>query len=180
MTKALSAFFLLASAVSTPATSSAQDSAANFLGVKACAAICHKTEKAGNQLGIWEKSRHAQAYTSLTTAKANEIATAKGLTKPAAESPECLQCHTLGVDAKVDLKDGVQCEVCHGAGSAYKNMSVMKERAKAVAAGMKEYKDVAAIERQCRTCHNEKSPTMKEFNFSERWAQIRHPVPKNP
>ena len=37
----------------------------------------------------------------------------------------------------------------------------------------------AAIEKQCRSCHNEKSPTFKEFNFAERWAKIRHQLPKD-
>lgn len=44
---------------------------------------------------------------------------------------------------------------------------------------MTEYKDDAAIEKQCRSCHNEKSPTFKEFNLAERWAKIRHQVPKD-
>jgi nitrate/TMAO reductase-like tetraheme cytochrome c subunit len=56
----------------------------------------------------------------------------------------------------------------------------MKDKARSIAAGMTEYKDDAAIEKQCRSCHNEKSPTSKEFNFQERWAKIRHSVPKNP
>lgn len=74
----------------------------------------------------------------------------------------------------------MQCEVCHGPGSDYKSLTVMKNKGRAVAAGLKEYKDKAAIEKQCRTCHNEKSPTAKEFKFEERWAKIQHPVPKNP
>jgi hypothetical protein len=181
MKKAIALFAVAASVASSATSVGAQDNAGNtYLGVKACAGMCHKTEKQGNQLGIWEKTGHAQAYTALTTAKANDIAKAKGLTSPAADAPECLQCHTLKADAKVDIKDGVQCEVCHGPGSGYKNMSVMKDKAKAIAAGMTEYKDNAAIERQCRTCHNEKSPTYKEFNFEERWGKIRHSVPKTP
>jgi len=31
-------------------------------------------------------------------------------------------------DAKFKAEDGVQCESCHGAGSEYKNMKVMKSR----------------------------------------------------
>jgi hypothetical protein len=181
MKKAIALFAVVASVVSSAESVGAQDKAGNtYLGVKACAGMCHKTEKQGNQLGIWEKTGHAQAYTALTTAKANDIAKAKGLTALAAEAPECLQCHALSADAKVDVKDGVQCEACHGPGSGYKNMSVMKDKAKSIAAGMTEYKDNAAIEKQCRTCHNEKSPTFKEFNFEERWGKIRHSVPKNP
>jgi hypothetical protein len=181
MKKMMVLLTVVASAVSSATSLRAQENAGNsYLGVKACAGACHKSEKQGNQLGIWEKTGHAQAYTTLTTAKANEIAKAKGLTTPAGESPECLQCHTLRADAKADVSLGVQCEICHGPGSGYKNMSVMKDKAQAIAAGMTEYKDDAAIEKQCRTCHNEKSPTFKEFNFAERWAKIRHPKPKNP
>lgn len=152
-----------------------------YVGVKMCG-TCHKTEKQGKQLDIWQKSKHASAYRTLTTEKANEIARAKGLSKPAAESPECLQCHatteTKLVEKGFDMKDGVQCETCHGAGSAYKTISIMKDKAKAIAAGLTEFRDDADIEKMCRTCHNEKSPTYKEFNFSERWEKIKHPVPK--
>ena len=161
----------------------AQEKAGNkHVGVKICAP-CHKTEKSGNQFAIWQKSKHAEAYKVLTTAKANEIAKSKGLKKPAAESPECLECHTITADAKLvektlDPKDGVQCETCHGAGSAFKTLSIMKDKAKSIAAGMTEYKDDAAIEKKCRACHNEKSPTYKEFKFQERYAKIKHPTPK--
>lgn len=155
-----------------------------YIGTKMCG-MCHKTEKQGSQLGIWQKSKHAEAYKTLTTAKANETAKAKGLTKPAAEAPECLECHTLGktVDAKLlektfDMKEGVQCETCHGPGSEYKSITIMKDKKKAVEAGMTEHKDTAAIEKHCKTCHNEKSPFYKEFKFQERWNQIKHPVPK--
>jgi excinuclease UvrABC ATPase subunit len=162
--------------------SSAAFSQNKYVGVKVCRP-CHATEKQGKQFDIWQKSKHAEAYKTLTTAKANEIAKAKGLAKPAAESPECLECHVVTADAKLvektfDQKDGVQCETCHGAGSAYKNMTIMKDRAKSIAAGMKEFKDEAAIEAFCKTCHNEKSPSYKEFKFKEFWDKIKHPVPK--
>ncbi|MBI3569378.1 MAG: cytochrome C554 [Gemmatimonadetes bacterium] len=180
MQKTLVLLTFVASTLAPATQALAQDAAANtYIGVKTCAGICHKSEKQGNQLGIWSQSGHAQAYVTLTTAKANDIAKAKGLATPAAESPECLQCHALRAE-NVEIKDGVQCEMCHGAGSGYKSNSIMKDRAKSIAAGMKEYKDDAAIEAQCRSCHNEKSPTFKEFNFAERWAKIRHTVPKTP
>jgi cytochrome c5 len=154
-----------------------------YVGVKQCS-MCHKADKSGNQFGVWQKSKHAEAYKTLTSDKANEIAKKKGLKKPAAESPECLECHTVTADAKLldkgfDAKDGVQCEKCHGAGSAYKAMATMKDHAKAVAAGMTEFKDDKAIEAFCKTCHNDKSPTFKEFKFAEMWAKIKHDVPKS-
>jgi excinuclease UvrABC ATPase subunit len=164
-------------------SSVAQDKTYKYVGTKVCAP-CHKTDKQGKQLDIWQKSKHAEAYNVLTTDKANEIAKKNGFSKPAAESPECLQCHIVTADAKMfdksfDVKEGVQCENCHGAGSAYKAITVMKDKAKAIAAGMREFKDDKAIEAFCKTCHNEKSPTFKEFKFDESWAKIKHSKPKS-
>jgi hypothetical protein len=154
-----------------------------YVGTKMCKA-CHNTEKMGKQYDVWSKTKHAEAYKTLMTDKANEIAKSKGISKPAAEAPECLECHAKPVDPKFadkgcDPKDGVQCETCHGAGSAYKNMVIMKDKAKCIAAGMTDFKDTAVIEKWCKTCHNEKSPTFKEFKFDEMWGKIKHPVPKS-
>lgn len=153
-----------------------------YVGVKQCS-MCHKTDKQGKQFDIWSKSKHAGAFKTLGTPAADKIAADKGFKTKAAETPECLGCHTVTADAKMfdasfDVKDGVQCESCHGAGSAYKNMAVMKDHAKAVAAGMTEFKDAAAIEAKCKTCHNEKSPTAKKFDFAAAWKSIEHKVPK--
>ena len=156
-----------------------------YVGVKMCA-MCHKTEKQGKQFDVWQKSKHAEAYKILTSARADSIAKVKGLKKPAAASPECLTCHVTGfdldaslLDKNFDYKDGVQCETCHGAGSSYKMITIMKDKAKAIVAGIREFKDEAAIEKHCRTCHNEKSPVFKRFEFKEMWAKIKHSVPKS-
>jgi hypothetical protein len=161
----------------------AEEKTANkFVGVKACS-MCHKSDAKGNQFKIWSESKHSKAFVSLSSDAAAKIAKEKGLKKPASESPECLDCHTGKVDMRLadksfDPKDGVQCEACHGAGSAYKAMPVMKDKAKAIAAGLNEFKDDAAIEKYCKTCHNEKSPTFKEFKFKEMWAKVKHPIKK--
>ena len=60
-----------------------------YIGTKGCK-MCHQTEKQGTQFPIWQKSKHAEAYKTLTTEKAEKIAKEKGLKKSAAESPECL------------------------------------------------------------------------------------------
>jgi hypothetical protein len=147
-----------------------------YVGAKMCKA-CHQTEKQGKQFDIWQKSKHAEAYKTLTGAKSAEIAKAKGLKKAANESPECLECHAVTADAKM-TPDGVQCESCHGAGSAYKNMAIMKDKTKALVAGLNDLFAKGAAEKMCKTCHNEKSPTHKEFKFEEMWAKIKHPTPK--
>jgi hypothetical protein len=147
-----------------------------YVGVKMCK-VCHQSEKQGKQFDIWQKSKHAEAFKILSSDTANALAKAKGLKKTAAESPECLECHAITADTKL-IADGVQCETCHGAGSVYKNMAIMKDAVKAVEAGLIIYKDEAAIEKKCRSCHNEKSPTNKEFKFKEMWPKIKHPIPK--
>ena len=156
-------------------TVAAQDKpAATYIGVAKCA-MCHKTEKSGNQFGAWEKTKHAKAYETLTTPVADSIALAKGLTTKAAESETCLACHTTGGPSSgLARTEGISCEACHNAGSGYRTLSVMKDKAKSIEGGLRTFADAAAIETFCRTCHNERSPSAKEFKFEERWAKIKH------
>lgn len=154
-----------------------------FVGVKSCG-TCHKKAKVGQQLKIWQKSSHANAYKTLQTEEANKIALAKGFKTKAVDTPECLKCHTTGSSQdksmfkkKFKIENGIQCESCHGAGAKYKKKKVMKDHVKSVANGLTDYKDEASIEKQCRTCHNEESPTFKEFDFNKRWKEIAHPIP---
>lgn len=151
-----------------------------YEGVKVCG-MCHKSEKSGNQLGIWQKSAHSKAYETLKSAEANKIAQAK-YGKNAIDVPECLSCHVTGhgmdasmLGSKFSMEDGVQCETCHGPGSAYKSMKIMKDRKEAVKNGLKVYDKPAEL---CVTCHNDKSPTFKSFDFDKMWAKIKHDVPK--
>jgi len=180
----LSLLVLVALTVFLVLPGAAEEKASNkFIGVKKCS-MCHKSDAKGNQFKVWSESKHSKAYTVLSSDAALKIAKGKGLKKPAIESPECLSCHTITADVKLldktfDVKDGVQCESCHGAGSAYQSMSVMKEKAKAIVAGLIEFKDEAAKEKYCKTCHNEKSPTFKEFKFKEMWGKVKHPIKKS-
>lgn len=155
-----------------------------LVGVKTCG-MCHKKDADGNQLKVWQGSKHANAYKTLQSEEADKIAKDKGFSTKAVETKECLVCHATGYDVDAALKaknfkveEGVQCETCHGAGGDYKKKSIMQDHAKAVAAGMVEFKDDAAIKAQCETCHNEKSPTFKAFDFDARWKEIAHAIPK--
>jgi hypothetical protein len=152
-----------------------------YEGSQVCG-MCHKMDKTGNQLKIWQDSKHAQAFKALQSDAANKIAAGKGLKTKAAESKECLKCHASGynvdkalIGAKFKVEDGVQCETCHGPGSAYKAMNVMKNKEEAAKKGLTAHKDV---EKFCKTCHNSESPTFKSFNFAESWKKIAHPTPK--
>lgn len=169
----VTAYFIL------PASNNAQEKF-GYEGVQVCG-MCHKTEKSGNQFKIWQGSKHSQAYKTLTTAKADEISKKKS-GKKAVENPECLKCHASGynvdkalIGAKFKVEDGVQCETCHGPGSGYKSMSVMKNIAEAKKKGLLIPADT---EKFCKTCHNPESPSYKEFKFQEMWKKIEHKVPK--
>ena len=175
-------FLLIALTLAVSVRSLAQDKAAHkYVGVQMCAP-CHKAEKQGKQYDIWKGSQHAEAYHTLETPRADSIAKAKGLKAAAKESPECLECHVTGyvVDPKsvttaIKPSDGVQCETCHGPGSDYKSLSVMKDRQKAVAAGLTIFKDDPKL---CTKCHNAESPSFKGFKYDEYWSKIKHPIPK--
>lgn len=147
-----------------------------FVGVGQCA--CHNMDKQGKQVDVWKKSAHAKAFETLKSAESNEIAKKKGLTKPAAEAPECLKCHVTGYGKEVEktfkMDQGVQCEACHGAASGYKlihNKPENKEKAKA--AGL-----VLGDEKTCKECHNSESPTFKGFDYKKAWEEIKHPLKK--
>ena len=149
-----------------------------YIGVKKCS-MCHKTEAKGNQFGQWQASKHAKAFATLASDKALAIAKEKGLAKPPQESPECLKCHVTGhgkaaelFDAAFVKADGVQCESCHGPGSDYQNMKVMKDRAASVAAGL-----VIPDEKTCTVCHNAESPSFAGFDYKKQLALIAHPNP---
>lgn len=153
-----------------------------YIGTKMCGA-CHKQAKAAEAYTIWSKSAHAEAFKTLQTEKANEIAKSKGLKVPAAEAPECLECHVTGggtaknVDKTFSIEEGVTCEACHGAASGYKTMhSKPENKDKAVKAGLVE--GDASDPKLCVQCHNEKSPTFKGFKMEEYWKKIAHQLPK--
>jgi cytochrome c2 len=164
----------LALAEDQPAAKPAEAKKPAYVGSKACK-ICHATEKKGKVWEIWLDSKHAKALASLDSAKGEN------------KDPKCLKCHTTGYGAGGYGAEGMEalamaeglgavgCEACHGPGSAYKSLSVMKDKPAAIAAGL-----VIPTEATCKGCHNEESPTFKGFNFDSSWAKIAHHIPKAP
>lgn len=124
-----------------------------YIGAEKCK-MCHKTEH-----NSWAAMKHAKAF---------------DLLKPEEQKDEnCLACHTTGHGKTDKVLEGVQCEACHGPGSEYKSIKVMKDPEKAHAAGLIEpNKDV------CVGCHNEKSPTFKGFNYEEVKSKAVHETKK--
>jgi hypothetical protein len=179
----LSLLFLVGTILAQDAAKQATTPAFSYIGSAKCK-MCHMTAKSGAQYKIWSESSHAKALDALKTPKADEIAKAKGLTVPAAQAPECLACHVTAYGKPAAVRgttltdaEGVGCEACHGPGSEYQKMTVMKQ----VHAGEVEAAKVGLVEPTeavCKTCHNEKSPTYKPFDFKTFSAKIAHPIPK--
>ncbi len=131
--------------------------AAEYVGAAKGCKMCHKKDGSWD---VWEKSKHAKAGEALKSEAAKAVA-------PDAEKNEtCLKCHMVGKD------EGVGCEACHGPGSEYKAMDVMKDPAKA-----KEKGCIKPDEAVCKKCHGakpEKHPAGPEFKYEEAKEKIKH------
>jgi hypothetical protein len=135
----------------------------SYVGVKKCK-MCHKGAKKGEVFEKWEKGPHSKALETLKK---------KGEDK----NPKCLECHVTGFnkggykvgDANAEKFAWVGCEACHGPGSGYKKLSIMKDKKKSMENGL-----IEPNETVCIKCHNKKSPTFKGFNFAEYSKKIDH------
>lgn len=157
-----------------------------YVGVKACG-TCHNGAGMGHQYEKWAASKHARGYEALFKPESREVARFSGLTGDPWKQPICLGCHSTGFNADerdfdegFRIEDGLQCEACHGPGSEYMSMEVMRNRAAAVAAGLRLPK-----EDHCLGCHIEKgSHTAVNPNstvdIAKAIREIAHPLPKNP
>lgn len=134
----------------TAAVVSAGAAERTFIGAEKCK-LCHKL-----QYESWAKTSHATAFGRLTDADKAKA--------------ECVGCHTTNAAAMPN----VQCEACHGAGSEYKSLAIMKDREKSIAAGL-----TIPDEALCTSkCHNNKSPNFKEFDFKTAVAKVHeHKAP---
>ncbi len=102
------------------------------LGAETCgASTCHaagapwpNSAVSQNEYNVWrEKDPHAEAWLALTTRRAKAITRNLGWGDPT-KARQCLACHAYQppadkVEATFDVRDGVQCETCHGPASAW-------------------------------------------------------------
>lgn len=158
-----------------PTDVSAADHA--FIGAAKCK-MCHNKAEKGSQFDKWLAGPHAKAFEVLGSEKAKAIATEKGIADPQ-KADACLKCHVTGhgvaaalLTDKYSATEGVSCESCHGAGGDYWKMTVMKDRAQSIAAGL-----TLPDEKTCVRCHNAESPTFKAFDFAKYSEKIAHPDP---
>ena len=138
-----------------------------YVGVKRCKG-CHKGERKGNVYETWLSKKHAKAFEGIK---------AKGEEK----NEKCLGCHTTAFNKggyKIDDPknvnfEGVQCESCHGPGSVYKKISLMKNREEALKNGLIDIK-----EETCTPCHDGSDHAGGKFNYQEALKQIDHTYTK--
>jgi hypothetical protein len=134
----LGSVLVVAAMVLVVAAVQAQDH--TYVGADKCK-MCHKV-----QYNSWLETSHAKALDA-----------AKASTDPAFGA-ECLGCHATNKD---EALAGVQCEACHGPGSDYKKMSVMKDQAAAVANGL-----IIPSQATCDGCHKDDGHS-KAVKFSD-------------
>lgn len=135
----------------------------------------------------WEKTKKGHALETLKPGQAKEAKELAKLdsTKDYSRDAQCVKCHTTGFSEKggYTVPDSqneaavkaseklahVGCESCHGPGSGY--LPIFEEITKS----KRKYKveelhaaGLTKIEKStCTSCHNEQSPTFKEFDFEK-------------
>ena len=140
-----------------------------FGGVAACAnSGCHgstlplqASRVLQNEYYTWLNSdRHARAYNVLFNDLSARIVKNMHLRKKAYQESLCLDCHSTNVPAssvagKIDLEDGVQCEVCHGPAGGWRGEHTEAgwTHEQSVARGMIDLRDLRIRAHGCDHCH---------------------------
>jgi YVTN family beta-propeller protein len=151
-----------------------------YLGEKVCRE-CHHLSGNRDQFNAWRLSKHSRSYAALFKPEAKKIAELSGIKIKPYESSICLGCHTTAFFTQwwqrnndFHFEDGIQCELCHGAGSAYLKIHSTEDLDKATEAGlwMPEKYD-------CMICHKEKSSHLavlkvEKFNYEDALQKITH------
>lgn len=127
MTRALAIMLLLAAS-----PDGAVAGRADWTGSAACGA-CHPKE-----LAAWQTTPHATTRSRFTA-------------KP---QGQCLGCHGTGeAPAGPAVAVEVGCEACHGAGAAYAEDDLMRDRPVALALGMIDLANPKIRTATCNACH---------------------------
>lgn len=158
-----------------------------FVGVERCMQ-CHAKPKIGGlQFYKWAKGPHARAFKSLESPRGREIAAAAGIAEPTRDAL-CLSCHTTA-PAHISPTQGVNCERCHGPGSKYAFLNVMRNPPAAHRNGLRVLEGLAAdgaaprAAALCLECHGvgqrDKFPAPEAhpfapFDYQTAWEAIDH------
>lgn len=166
-----------------------------YVAAKQCK-LCHNKPDEGEQFNVWTRMKHSQAFKTLLSEKAVEVAVHQGIDGPPSEAAACLKCHVTGYDPATQShpktlakEDGIQCDSCHGPGSAHmadgKVLRMNKDADVDLMANL-----VYPDEKTCAQCHNSENPTWDPqrytlesgetagFDFAQAAALIAHKNPK--
>ena len=167
-------FFLLSNLVGlvflTPRLLPAQEKEpVKYIGPGSCAATsCHGSVKpiAGsrilqNEYSTWIlQDKHSRAYQALTGDVGERMARILKLGARAEEAPKCLACHALYTTPEqrgraFEISEGVSCENCHGAASAWLGPHTTRSwpHEKSVALGLIDTRNVIHRTEKCLECH---------------------------
>jgi len=138
----------------------------------------HAKDDLGNQYAKWQTTKHAQAFTTLTTPEAKAAGAKVGVADPSTDH-KCLICHTTGPGVKPE--EGVSCEACHGPGADWKSKEVHgTDRKAALAAGMIDTKAQGeASARSARAgARRQQEPKLQAVRVRGFKEKIAHPLPK--
>lgn len=157
-----------------------------YAGADSCKK-CHFKQHAS-----WKKTKMAKSFDSLKPGNAAEAKKKFNLDekKDYTTDAKCVECHVTGygkdggyptiVEGKTWTEEekkraaameGVQCESCHGPGSitnVYKKDNEKYAKAEILKRGA-----IAPDEANCKTCHNEKSPTVTKDTKFDYQAAIK-------
>lgn len=146
-----------------------------YIGTRTCG-MCHNSELKGRMYDAWDTTSHATAYATLASAEARTIAEGMDI-EDAQQDSTCLKCHVTGYGLpatdRYSVEEGVTCEACHGPGEHYDHIKVMTKPDLYEQNGM-----IVPDEELCVTCHNQESPTYKEFKYKDAFKLIEHRTPE--
>ncbi len=120
---------------------------ANFVGPESCKS-CHP-----DAYDAWRQSKHSRALDSLSPQQQKDA--------------RCLSCHAPELKAR--NVPSVTCETCHGGGQYYAAEYVMKDPELVRMVGLQD-----PSEKDCRSCHDASSPSLRPFDFVEKLKLIDH------
>ena len=138
---------VLRAVLALSATWAASALAFDFLGSESCQS-CHPDAYAA-----WQSSPHARSRDVLSPQQQKDA--------------RCLSCHSP--DEAESRTAQVSCETCHGGGQYYSARYVMKDAELARLVGL-----VDPVEKACRACHDDSSPSLKPFDFATALKAIDH------
>jgi formate-dependent nitrite reductase cytochrome c552 subunit len=87
---------------------------------------------------------------------------------------KCKLCHKVEFASWQKTKHAtakVECEDCHGPGSNYKTMAIMKDKAKAKAAGL-----IEPTEKDCKACHEKKNVKIENYADAIKKVHDKKPI----